>query len=73
MKPYGHDAARVAATRYALRFGGRSLRDRVAELVDRYPAIQSPAYLSWEGYAMTNCGTTAALKNLLATLDTLEP
>jgi hypothetical protein len=45
-----------------------SLAARVTSLLEKYPAVVSPNFLSWEGEALTGADTSAKLRALLATL-----
>lgn len=47
----------------------KPLRERVVELIQEYPNVEAPNWLSWEGYRITNIETTAKLRLLLAALE----
>jgi hypothetical protein len=45
-----------------------SLAARVTNLLEKYPDVVAPNFLSWEGEALTGADTSAKLRDLLATL-----
>lgn len=61
-------AAPTMAAVYERRFGMR-LVDRVKALLDAYPSVIAPNWLSWEGHIITNCATTRQLADLLHALE----
>lgn len=52
---------------YAARFGV-SLRDRLADLLAKYPDVQAPNFLSWEGEIFTRADTSEKMRALLGAL-----
>lgn len=60
-------AAPTMAAVYERTFGVR-LADRVGELLERYPDVVAPNWLSWEGHRITNAATTARLRDILTAL-----
>lgn len=52
---------------YYFKFGVH-LETRVRELIERYPDVSAPNFISWEGEQETKADTTEALRQLLADL-----
>ena len=61
-------AMRDRAADYEQTFGF-PLADRIRGLLNQYPDVQSPNWLSWEGHRFTNAATTAALRRWLGVLE----
>jgi len=53
---------------YAARFQ-RDLRERVTELLARYPDVLAPNFVMWEFGWDSSCATSDELRGLLASLD----
>ncbi|NBW66822.1 hypothetical protein EBR44_13815 [bacterium] len=53
---------------YATRFQ-RDLRERVTELLVRYPNVVAPNFVAWEFGWESSCATSDELRELLAGLD----
>jgi len=53
---------------YAARFR-RDLRERVTELLVRYPNVVAPNFVAWEFGRESSCATSDELRGLLAALD----
>ena len=45
-----------------------SLAARVADLLERYPEVAAPNFISWEGGTLLGADTSAKLRGLLSTL-----
>lgn len=43
---------------------GVSLKSRVSELIERYPDVADPNWISWEGHSITNISTSEKLRIL---------
>ncbi len=61
---YSTEDARRMAREYRERFGFR-LFTRLGNLSHRYPDVQSPNWISWEGETLTGADTTAKVRDLL--------
>lgn len=61
-------AAPTMAAVYERRFGV-PLAERVAALLEAYPNVVAPNWVSWEGHVITNAATTARLREILTALN----
>lgn len=61
---YTREGARQMAREYRERFGFRLLT-RLGSLSHRYPDVQAPNFISWEGESLTGADTTDKVRALL--------